>query len=332
MRKIIGVKTLKTGIGATIAMIIAHVLGLQYAASAGIVTILSIQNTRRESLQIALRRLAATCIALFIGSCVFLISGFNSISFGIYLIIFIPTVVRCKVTEGIVPASVLVTHLLGEGSIHSKMIINELLIMAIGVGIALIVNLYMPSLEECLLVEKKKIEAQMYSIFLKMEQVLKADDQKLEIQTELEILEASLKNGMVKATQYRNNSYIGKKSLYEKYFDMRFSQYQVMLYMQKHFEHFYMLAKEAYEVGDLTHKIAESIKGKLLVEELLEEVENLREHFKGSSLPTSRDEFENRAMLYQFLTDVEQFLHVKKIFKSELSEDERQEYSKYYTL
>ena len=80
--------------------------------------------------------------------------------------------------------------------------------------------------------EKKKIEAQMYSIFLKMEQVLKADDQKLEIQTELEILEASLKNGMVKATQYRNNSYIGKKSLYEKYFDMRFSQYQVMLYMQ----------------------------------------------------------------------------------------------------
>lgn len=328
----IGAKTLKTGIGATIAMVIANILGLQYAASAGIVTILSIQNTRRESFQIAVRRLIATCIALFIGACAFMIFGFNPISFGIYLIIFIPTAVRCKVTEGIVPASVLVTHLLGEGAIHSNIIMNELLIMLVGVGIALIVNLYMPSLEECLLVEKKKIEAQMYLIFLKMEQALKMDHQKLDIQNELEILEEGLKNGMARATQYRNNSFIGNKSLYEKYFDMRFSQYQVILYMQKHFEHFYMLAKEAYKVAELTHQVAQSIQGKILVEELLEQVEELREHFKTSHLPTSRDEFENRAMLYQFLTDIEQFLYVKKIFKSRLSETERQEYSKYYDI
>lgn len=330
MKNIIGIKTLKTGIGATIAMILANLLGVKYAAAAGIVTILSIQNTRRESLQIAVRRLIATCIALFIGSCTFKLLGFNPVSFGIYLLIFIPTVVKVKVTEGIVPASVLVTHLLGEGTITIGLIINELLIMLVGVGVALIMNLYMPSLEETLLVEKRKIEDQMYLVFLKMESALKGNDDNLDIDVELSLIETSLKSGMKKATQYRNNLYIGNKSLYEKYFDMRFSQYQVMLYMKKHFERFYMLAKEAHEIADLMHEMALSVRGKILVEDLLEKLEMLREHFKASNLPTSRDEFENRAMLYQLLTDIEQFLDVKKLFKENLSEKEKKEYSSYY--
>lgn len=332
MKKIIGAKTLKTAIGACIAMLIASSLHVKYSASAGIITILSIQNTRRESLQIAIRRLIATVVALFLGSCCFLLLGFNAVSFAIYLLLFIPSAVKLKVTEGIVPASVLVTHLLGEGYIGGNLIINELLLMVIGAGVALLVNLYMPSLEESLLKEKKKIEAEMYAIFIKMEQALKVEEYTLDIQNELKSVKEGLKLGMTRATQYRNNSYIGKKSLYEKYFDMRFSQYQVMLYMQKHFERFYMVAKEAYEVANLTHDVALSIKGKILVETLLEQVDELRIHFKESALPTSRDEFENRAMLYQFLTDIEQFLDIKKHFKDNMSEKEREEYSKYYYL
>ncbi|MBE6024411.1 MAG: aromatic acid exporter family protein [Cellulosilyticum sp.] len=330
MKGIIGVKTLKTAVGATAAIILANTIGLKYAASAGIITILSIQNTRRECLQIAVRRFIATCLALLIGSCSFKIFGFNAVSFGIYLLIFIPAVVKAKAVEGIAPASVLVTHLLGERAVTGGIIINELLIMIVGAGIALLVNLYMPSLEEHLLVEKKKIEDEMYSAFIKMEQVLRIEEANLQIQNELMVLQQSLKEGMDKATQYRNNSFIGKKSLYEKYFDMRFSQYQVMLYMQKHFERFYRMGREAHEVANLTHCVAQSIKGQILVEELLEEVENLRVYFKTSPLPSSRDEFENRAMLYQFITDIEQFLDVKKIFKDSLSESERQEYRKYY--
>ena len=48
--RFIGVRTWKTGIGAVIAMIIAKELGLSYWVSAGIITILSIQSTKRESL------------------------------------------------------------------------------------------------------------------------------------------------------------------------------------------------------------------------------------------------------------------------------------------
>ena len=330
MQKFIGMKTLKTAIGASVAMLITEALGIKFAASAGIITILSIQSTRRESVLVAFKRLVATVIALAIGSVTFFIGGFNAISFGVYLLFFIPIVVKLRVTEGIAPASVLVTHLLGVGSITSEIILNEMWIMLIGIGVALIVNLYMPSLEENLLVERRKIESQMYEIFIKMEKALMTEQYEWQIEDELNALGNCLNTAMNKAIQFRNNSFVGKRCVYEKYFEMRYSQYQVMLYMQKHFQHLYMVAKEAYEIAQLTHQVAESVRGKVIVEVLLEEVGRLRLHFKESQLPTSRDEFENRAMLYQFLTDIEQYLTIKKQFKDALTEKERKEYSHYY--
>lgn len=330
MKKVIGLKTLKTGVGAACAMFLADVIGLKYAASAGIITILSIQNTRRESVLVAVRRLTATCLALILGAAVLSSAGFNPVGFGIYLMIFIPFAVKIKVTEGIVPASVLVTHLLGEGRITLSLIANELALMVVGAGVALLVNSYMPSVEEELLKEKKKLEEAMYKIFLKIEQSLQKEKPLLVIEEETADLEEALQAGRMKANQYRNNAFLSEKSLYEKYFDMRYSQYQIMIYMKRHFEHFYMMAPQANDIARLTHQVAESSLGMCQVEEVMQSLEVLRDQFKQSSLPVSREEFENRAMLFQFLTDLEQFLFVKQLFKQGLSEKEKSEYSRYY--
>lgn len=332
MKKVVGLKTVKTGIGATIAILLAQFIGLQYTASAGIITILSIQNTRKESLLIALKRLAATLIALMLGAGLLHLLGFNAVSFGIYLILFIPLAVKAKVVEGIVPASVLVTHLLGEGHISIMLLINEVLLMIVGAGIALIVNIYMPSLEKDLIREKQKLEENMFDIFIKMEKALQSDCKQLEIEKELEELRDALTQGRIKATQYRNNAFMSDRSLYEKYFDMRYSQYQIMLYMYKHFERFYKVTPGADQIAQLTREVALSVKGKIAVETLLLDLEMLREAFRHSELPITREEFENRAMLYQFLTDMEQFLNVKHLFKSSLSDREKAEYSRYYDL
>ena len=332
MKKIVGLKTVKTGIGATIAILLAQFMGLKYTASAGIITILSIQNTRKESLLIALKRLVATLIALTLGSVLFNLLGFNAVSFGIYLILFIPLAVKAKVVEGIVPASVLVTHLLGEGHISIMLLGNEVLLMIVGAGLALIVNIYMPSLEEDLIREKQRLEENMFDIFVKMEEALQSDHKQLEIEKELERLRDALTEGRMKATQYRNNAFMSGRSLYEKYFDMRYSQYQIMLYMHKHFERFYKVTPGADKIAKLTREVALSVKGKIAVETLMWDLETLREEFKHSELPVTREEFENRAMLYQFLTDMEQFLNVKHLFKSSLSDKEKEEYSRYYDL
>ncbi len=50
-------------------------------------------------------------------------------------------------------------------------------------------------------------------------------------------------------------------------------------------------------------------------EDLLLDLDDLRESFKNMNLPSTREEFENRAMLFQFLNDMEEFLITKNEFK-----------------
>ena len=96
---LIGLRTIKTAIGATIAIIISNVIGLEYATSAGIITILSIQNTRKASVTLAFQRFGSTILALFIAGILFALVGYNAIAFGLYLAIFIPLAVKFKITD-----------------------------------------------------------------------------------------------------------------------------------------------------------------------------------------------------------------------------------------
>ena len=45
-------KILKIAAGTGISIIIAEVLGLRYSASAGVITLLSIQDTKRETIRV----------------------------------------------------------------------------------------------------------------------------------------------------------------------------------------------------------------------------------------------------------------------------------------
>ena len=47
---------------------------------------------------------------------------------------------------------------------------------------------------------------------------------------------------------------------------------------------------------------------------ILNDLESLRSEFKRMELPKSREEFESRAQLLQFLNDMEDFLVIKRNF------------------
>lgn len=330
MRRVIEIKTIKMAVGAAIAILIAQQLELQYATSAGIITLLSIQNTRKESMEIALRRIIATVLALLVGTLIFKLMGHHPITFGLYLLCFIPMAVKGQITEGIVPASVLVTHLLGAKQVTFLLISNELGLMLVGVSVALFFNIYMPSLEHGLIEERKKINKWMYELFIEMEQVLTGHQEKIVRDGKIQELKQCLEEARQHAHQYSNNNFINEKSLYEKYFEMRYSQYQILCYLIKHFERIYSLPPQAETIARLVEETALTIKGEKTVEKAMKTLEELRDFFKTSPLPETRSEFENRAMLYQFLTDIEQFLCVKKLFKEQLTDKEIKEYRGYY--
>ncbi|MGN1100598.1 MAG: aromatic acid exporter family protein, partial [Huintestinicola sp.] len=70
------VKILKISAGAVAAAAMAYALGLEYAISAGIICLLTIQDTRKETLKITLKRLAAFCGVTALCALIFGLFGF----------------------------------------------------------------------------------------------------------------------------------------------------------------------------------------------------------------------------------------------------------------
>lgn len=316
--KFIGYRTLKTGVGASIAIIIAKQLGLEYSISAGIITILSVQNTKKQSVKIAFHRVGACILALFISSVIFRIFGYNDVIFGVFLLSFIPVAVKFNVEEGIVVSSVLVTHLLIERSVEIFWIRNELALMLIGVGIALLLNLYMPSIEGQIKQDQIYIEEKIREILLNMAMALKEHKISLKEDDLFNSLEIKLHEAQSRAYINLNNYFLLDVSYYVQYMEMRMQQYETMKRMKEHFQRFFMTYDQTIMMAEFTEKVASSLHEQNTAEQLLNDLCLLRKEFTKMPLPSTREEFENRAMLFQFLNDMEQFLKVKNEFKKRL--------------
>lgn len=309
--KIIGTRTLKTGIGAPASMLLAAAFGLKYAAAAGIITMLSIQSTRRESIQIAFKRMGACALALAISSAAFNLFGYTPVVFGLFLLAFIPLTVKFGLEEGIIVSSVIVTHLLVERNTGIYLIANELALMVIGVSVALLLNLYMPSVENLIKEDQAYIEETMKKLLVKMSAALKEHDSAFAEDSLFLELGERINAGKKRAYKNLNNYLIHDMSYYVEYMEMRRQQLKTLKRMKDNFRRFSIADEHTLMVADFTGKISEDFHEKNTAEGLLKELEDLRGEFRNMNLPASREEFENRAMLYQFLNDLEQFLLIK---------------------
>jgi uncharacterized membrane protein YgaE (UPF0421/DUF939 family) len=313
--KFIGYRTIKTAISAGLAMLIAMELGLKYAVAAGVIAILSTQSTRRQSVKIAIQRISASVIAMIISTVLFVILGYNPFTFGVFLLIFIPIAARLKVAEGIVVSSVLVTHLLVENTVALTWILNELSLMLVGAGVALLLNLYMPSVEGQIKEDQKYIEETIRAILMNMARALKERSVSIKEDELFTNLENRLEAARKRAYRNLNNYLFVESNYYVEYMEMRVQQLHTLKRMRGHFQRFFMTYEQTIMTAEFTEEVAKALHEENTAEELLNELYKLRDVYKVMDLPKSREEFENRAMLFQFINDLEEFLTIKYEFK-----------------
>lgn len=318
MKKFIGLRTFKTAVGATLAIFISGALELRYAVAAGIIVILSIQSTKKTSILLALQRFGSTVLALFIAGILFTMVGYNPIAFGLYLTIFIPLAVKFKVSDGIVVSSVLVTHLLVEKSISPYWIRNELLLMFVGAGIGILFNIYMPKIEGEIKEDQRDIEEKMRKILIYMAKTLRTQSVYIGEEKLFQSLETRLREGSERVYRNLNNYANEEAKYYVRYMEMRNHQFEILKYMRGNFVRFYMTFQQTEIVAAFTERVALSLHEYNSAEGLLEDLKGIFEFFSIQSLPKTREEFENRAMLFEFLKDLEHLLEVKRNFSLSL--------------
>ena len=86
---IIGSRTIKTAIGAMIALVIAQLLSLDNASTAAVIALLSVQSTKMESVMVAFRRFCACLSGIILAILIFEGTAYTPLAIGLLLIIYI---------------------------------------------------------------------------------------------------------------------------------------------------------------------------------------------------------------------------------------------------
>lgn len=314
--------TFKMSISATVALALAGLLKLNFAPVAAVIAILSIQDTRKKALIVSRNRILACLIGLMVSVVLYKLLGQSPMIFGIFLIIFIPLTSKLKIEEGMIATVVLSTHLLIAENINLYWIVNELLIMLIGIGTAAIANLFMPSLEDKFKEDKDYIEEAFRIILFKMSKSLVTHTVDVDEGKLMDEIEEKLTDSKDTVYKIVNNKFLKTNSYYTDYINMRINQYDTIKRMRLHFDKFYMSFKQTTIMSNFIKEVAKNIKETNDCKELLRKLIILRNEFKKMDLPKTREEFENRSQLLQLLNDIEEFLEIKRNFaKSYLSEE-----------
>ncbi|WP_029276751.1 aromatic acid exporter family protein [Carnobacterium jeotgali] len=311
----VSLRAIKIAFATTIAILIAQAFQLEYSVSAGVVAILSVLDTKKSSVTIAIQRVGSTILALGIATILFQLFGFNTIVFGLYLLIYIPIAYKLNVEVGIAPCSVLVSHLLLEQSTSITWLMNEFSLMVIGVGIAILFNWYMPSKEKQLVKLRDEIEEKMRHVLMNFSLVLKNGSSNEKGELLIKELSKDLKTAEKVAYMESNNQLLSQYDDYIiQYIDMRQQQAKILAEMSMDISVCSLPTKQNEILAQLFQRTADQLHESNPVLDLTEDIESLLTDFRMSDLPKTRAEFENRAALFVLLNDFTRFIQIKKDF------------------
>ena len=300
------VNSVKMIFAAIFSIFVAQLFNLDFAISAGIVAILTIQPSKRETFSTAIARFYGFVIAIVISFICFKIFGITTLGFFVYLAIYVFICQKFRWYSAIAMNSVLISHFLSIGVMNFQTIVNESLIFLIGVLFGILVNLHlhknvkeMNRLKNLLTEQVQKIINRMSQRII--DQTLQNYDGKCFIQLNKDFYLAK----EIADVNYKNQ--LKKDDTDIKYLENLGNQIGILYEMYKRVKNIKTQPSTAKIISDFLQKVSEEypIQNN---EILLNEFNELWNEMKNRPLPQTRQEFEDRAELFTLLELIEEFL------------------------
>lgn len=310
----ITVRTIKITIASLLAILLAQGLNLEHPLASGVIAILSVLETKQESIKTALARIGSAILGFIIASILFYFIGYTIFAFCLYLLIFIPITCKWNLQSGIAPTTVLVTHFMTAQSISWVWQLNGFVLMLIGVVMALLVNSWMPSQQKELKCLKEEIEEEMRVALVMFQSQLLGEKNFSSIHEHLKQLDNKIHEMNHLAFKEYENQVINRSGYFVRYAQMRKEQSVVLQKIYDNLPLIKLATKQNEVLADLFVETAEQLHEKNTGLQLLNDILDLYIEFKQSDLPKTRSEFESRASLFQILNDFERFIKIKREF------------------
>ena len=311
MNKTLLSTTIKTAIAATLSLLVAKALGLEFSSSAGIITILDIFETRKDTLKGGFKRTISAIIALVLGVLVFEIFAYKTWAFGIYLLLFVPISFLLKIELGLGPSSVVVTHLLSYGQISSSIIINELSLILIGTGFAMLTNLYAPESQDKLIDWIEEIDSD-------IKDILKFFGHTLVKHLDVEVYEGKIKkleDDIAKALDLaiieKDNRIVNSKNLL---IGLNYREREMDLLKEMYYDLKEIPVEFADEklISDIMIDTANNLTENGDMVMVKKRIEFLKEHFNMMNLPQTHEDFVIQSSVFQVFRSLNQFIDISK--------------------
>ncbi len=200
----IGLRTIKTGIAVSLAMLAAGIFDIQYPFFAIIAALIAIQPTVTDSWRVGANRMLGTLIGAIVGVIFISVFPANFIFLGIGIIILIIIMNRLHWNEAInIAAVVLVAIFLNDGGNNVNYALHRLFDTFLGISIAVVINYLIlpPTYDKKVLSSIKDVSSSILSINLDIITLIKGNeeishqvlDEKLSLEMVEDILQQSEK-------------------------------------------------------------------------------------------------------------------------------------------
>ncbi|MCE5044525.1 aromatic acid exporter family protein [Staphylococcus epidermidis] len=310
----IGFRTVKTAVGMTLGVIICKLLGLDNYASSAILVVLCIKHTKIHSVQAILSRLVSCLLILFLGSAIFSLLGQHAFVLGLIVLLFIPLTVVLNVQEGVITSCVILLHVFNAKAINGHLILNEIMLLIVGLGIAFLMNLMMPSLDKKLNHFKQDIENQITEIFNIFSQACSMHNDHLNIKFDSLLL--NIKKAKSLAFRDVKNHFVRNENSFYHYFDMREEQVELLKRMTSLLERINTDDPILEKISQLMYEIGSNVNSNDYTALRLHSLYEIRLSLDDLPLPTTHKTLNSRAHIIQILNELEEYLNIKSQFGS----------------
>ena len=316
--------SVKIGFGSSIAILIAQELQLEYAVSAGTVTLLTLMTTKWETIKLSISRFFTFIITILLGWVIFSFATHLWIAYGILLtmVVFIAESLGLRATISV--NSVVAAHLVSNQDFSAAAVRNELLLVLIGVVTAIILNLFHSNIthQRQIISDMRDTERKLQAILIGLSVYLSGNGMQETAWEDICALEEQIEGYTQSAREYQNNTFQSHPEYYISYFEMRHKQCHILLNLHDDMVKILSIPKQAEVIAEYLLYLADYV---IEVNSPDRQIDRLNEIFadmKNEELPKTREEFENRAILYHILMDIQDFLMCKADFVKNL--DSRQ--------
>ena len=129
---------------------------------------------------------------------------------------------------------------------------------------------------------------------------------------EIHSLEERLEHCIRISTEFQGNRFTRDSDYYFEYFEMRRDQCQILANLQRELQQIRMVPAQAAIIVEYILYMSLYVTELNAPSRQLEHLQTIFNRMKEEPLPETREEFENRAILYHVLMDLEDFLLIKQ--------------------